>query len=77
MSEEPTKKVCRWKCKHWGADPDDEYCGHPEARKHSMFGINLNRARGPNGDYPNEAMAKDPAIGICGPEGKLWEGRVD
>lgn len=73
----PEVKECRWKCKYWGADPDDEYCGHPEAFKHSMFGLNLNRALGPNGRYTKEMMKDDPAIGICGPDRKLWEERKE
>lgn len=72
-----TEKVCRWKCKWWAADPDGEYCYHPKATKYSIFGINLNRARGPNAQYPESFMDKDPAIGVCGPEGRLWEKRPE
>lgn len=69
-------KECRRKCNFWAADMDDEYCAHPEAMKHSMFGINLDRALGPNGRYTKEMMKEDPAIGICGPERKLWQIRL-
>ena len=68
-------KECRWQCTHWAADPDGEYCAHPEAFKHSVFGIKLSRALGPNSMYPVEEMKRDPAIGICGPDRKLWEER--
>lgn len=57
------------------ADMDDEYCAHPVAFQFSPVGLNLNRALGPNGMYPQAAMAKDPAIGICGPTRTLWESR--
>lgn len=72
MSTETLTKECRWSCEHWAADPDDEYCAHPQAMKISPFGINLDRALGPNGRYPESMMEKDPAIGICGKERKLW-----
>lgn len=69
-----TDKECRWKCEFWAADMDDEYCAHPEAMKHSgNMGMNINRALGPNADYPKEMMQMDPGIGICGPERKLWK----
>ena len=75
MAEE--KKECRWKCQYWAADMDDEYCAHPTAMKHSFVGLNLNRALGPNGMYTKEMMKDDPAIGICGPDRKLWEPRKE
>ena len=31
-------------CKHWGADPDGAYCGHPKAFEISSgYGASLNR----------------------------------
>lgn len=73
---ENSERECQWKCKYWGADPDGSYCSHPQALKYSVFGINLNRALGPNGMYPKSAMKGDPAIGICGPNRVLWEKRT-
>ena len=64
-------KYCRG-CKHWGADPDDEYCGHPDALKTSSIGINLKRARGDFAFKPDHP-SQDPAFGVCGPKGDLWE----
>ena len=69
----PDEKECRWKCEYWAADPDGEYCAHPKAMKISMFGINLDRALGPNSRYTEAMMKDDPAIGICGHERKLWK----
>jgi hypothetical protein len=66
-------KQCRWSCEYWAADMDDEYCAHPEAMKLSPFGLNLDRALGPNGKYTEAMMKDDPAIGICGRERKLWK----
>lgn len=66
-------KKCR-ECANWCADPDDEYCGHPEAMKITQVGVNLMRCRG-NIAYKPEKPGSDPAFGLCGPEGKLWEKR--
>lgn len=64
-------------CAYLGADPDGAYCGHPDGYKYSMgAGLNLNRARGPNGYYPESEMSADPAIGICGPDAKLYKLRT-
>lgn len=76
MSDEKKEKVCRWECAHWAADMDSEYCAHPKAIKHSVFGINLDRARGAQLYKPN-TPAEDPAWNLCGPEGKLWEPRPE
>ncbi len=68
-------KKCR-ECAHWAADPDDEYCAHPKATEISVFGINLNRGRGNISHKPSKPE-DDPAFGICGPEGRLWEKRPE
>ena len=62
-----------WTCKHLGADPNDVYCGHPEAFKHSGFGVNIDRMRG-IGRYAKLDRKQDPAIGACENE-KLFEPR--
>lgn len=68
-------KECR-NCAHWAADPDDEYCAHPKATEISIFGINLGRGRGAIQFKPTKPE-DDPAFGICGPEGRLWEQRPE
>lgn len=67
------RKKCR-DCDYWGADPDDEYCGHPKAVEISPVGISLSRGRGNIASKPRKPE-DDLAFGICGPEGKLWEPR--
>lgn len=69
------RNKCR-ECAHWAADPDDEYCAHPKAVELSIFGISLKRGRGDIQFKPNKPE-DDPAFGICGPEGKLWEQRPE
>lgn len=53
-------------CKHFGADPDGDYCGHPESLKITGFGLSTN------------AMSRE---GLCthGEKGKyeLWEAPDD
>ena len=73
MSE---KKECRWKCDHWAADMDDEYCAHPKAMEVSPVGINLNRMLGAP-QYKPRNGEKDPAWNACGQERNLWEPRQD
>jgi hypothetical protein len=68
-------KKCR-ECAHWAADPDDEYCAHPEVIKLTSAGSNLDRARGNISRKPKNPE-DDPVFGLCGPEGKLWEQRSE
>lgn len=72
MSDEV--KECRWKCEHWAADPDSEYCAHPYALQVSGFGISLNRMLGAAAVKP-ATPEEDPAFDLCGKERKLWKPR--
>ena len=68
-------KKCR-ECAHWCADPDDEYCGHPDIIKVTLVGASLPRARGNISRKPDKPE-DDPVFGLCGPDGKLWEQRPE
>jgi hypothetical protein len=46
-------------CKHWGADMDGCYCGHPLSLQETSFGRSTN-------DFTRPGRP-------CGPDLKLWE----
>ena len=60
----PTWGDCPGACRYFGADPDGDYCGHPESLKRTIFGVST------------RSMSM---LGICthGEKGEyqLWEGR--